>query len=47
MSTTPPPPSMTAAFHLQAVLSFAVSMLAVGLAIVHLPADPGSGRSSR
>jgi hypothetical protein len=39
-TTTPPTPPTTAAFFLQAVLSFGVSLLAVGLAIVYLPADP-------
>lgn len=40
MTSKPPPPAVTAAFHAQAVVSFAVSMFAVGLAIVYLPADP-------
>lgn len=40
MTSTTPPPPVTAAFHLQAVISFGVSMLAVGLAIAYLPADP-------
>ena len=39
-TTTPPTPPTTAAFFLQAVLSFGVSLLAVGLAVVYLPADP-------
>lgn len=39
--TTPRPASpTTAAFHLQAVLSFAVSILAVGVGLWYLPADP-------
>jgi hypothetical protein len=38
---TPAPTSRTsAAFHVQAILSFAVSLLAVGIAVVNLPADP-------
>ena len=38
---TPAPKSPTsAAFHVQAILSFAVSLLAVGIAVVNLPADP-------
>jgi hypothetical protein len=38
---TPTPQSTTtAAFHVQAVLSFAVSLVAVGIAVVNLPADP-------
>jgi hypothetical protein len=40
MTTTPPVPPTTAAFFAQAVISFAVSLLAVTLAIVYLPADP-------
>jgi hypothetical protein len=40
MTTTPPAPPTTAAFFAQAVISFAVSLLAVALAIVYLPADP-------
>lgn len=40
MTSTPPPASpTTAAFHLQAVLSFAVSLTAVAVAVVYLPAD--------
>ena len=35
-----PPPATTAAFHVQAIVSFAVSLAAVALAIVYLPADP-------
>jgi len=38
--STPPPSPTTAAFHVQAVLSFAVSLVAVGVAVVNLPADP-------
>lgn len=41
MTTTPPPPSpTTAAFHIQAVLSFGISLAALGLAVIYLPADP-------
>jgi hypothetical protein len=40
MATTPPPPPTTAAYFAQAVISFAVALLAVALAIVYLPADP-------
>lgn len=40
MTSTPPPVSpTTAAFHVQAVLSFAVSLSAVAVAVVFLPAD--------
>jgi hypothetical protein len=40
MPTTSPPASpTTAAFHIQAVLSFAISMTAVAVAVVYLPAD--------
>jgi len=38
-STTPAPPT-TAAFHLQAVLSFGVSLAAVIIGVLYLPADP-------
>ena len=40
MTTSPPAPPPTAAFHLQAVLSFAVSLVALGVALAYLPADP-------
>jgi hypothetical protein len=41
MTTTKAPPVPTsAAFAVQAAVSFAVSLVAVGFAIVHLPADP-------
>ena len=40
MTTTPPSSPTTAAFHVQAVISFAVSLVAVGMAVVYLPADP-------
>lgn len=41
MTTTQPPTSpTTAAFHVQAILSFAISLGAVGLAVIYLPADP-------
>lgn len=36
----PAPAATTTAFFVQAVLSFGVSLLAVGLAIAYLPADP-------
>ncbi|WP_214368251.1 YiaA/YiaB family inner membrane protein [Pseudonocardia sp. H11422] len=39
-SQTPPPATTTAAFHLQAVASFAISLAAVTIAIIYLPADP-------
>ncbi|QJY48697.1 YiaA/YiaB family inner membrane protein [Pseudonocardia broussonetiae] len=40
MTSTPPPVSpTTAAFHVQAVLSFAVSLSAVAVAVVFLAAD--------
>lgn len=40
MTTTPPPVSpTTAAFHIQAVLSFAISLSAVAVAVIYLPAD--------
>ncbi len=39
MTTKPPSPPTTAAFHLQAVISFGVSLLAVGLALWNMPAD--------
>lgn len=35
-----PQPVTTTAFHVQAILSFVVSLLAVGTAVVNLPADP-------
>ncbi len=38
MTPTPQSPT-TAAFHIQAVLSFAVSLTAVGVAVANLPAD--------
>jgi hypothetical protein len=38
--TTPPPPATTGAFFVQAVISFAASLLAVALGIAYLPADP-------
>jgi hypothetical protein len=40
MTTKPPSPATTAAFHLQAVLSFAVSLLAVGIALWNMRVDP-------
>jgi hypothetical protein len=38
--TTTPPQATTAAFHVQAMISFAVSLVAVGIAVAYLPADP-------
>ncbi|WP_300015665.1 YiaA/YiaB family inner membrane protein [Pseudonocardia sp.] len=41
MTTNPPPASpTTAAFHVQAILSFAVALCAVTVAVIYLPADP-------
>jgi hypothetical protein len=40
MEPKPPPAPTTTAFFVQAVLSFGVSLLALGLAIAYLPADP-------
>ena len=40
MTTTPPASPTTTAFLAQAVISFGISLLAVSLAIVYLPADP-------
>ncbi|GAA1328462.1 YiaA/YiaB family inner membrane protein [Pseudonocardia xinjiangensis] len=40
MTTTPPAAPTTVAFHVQAVISFGVSLVAVGLAVAYLPADP-------
>jgi hypothetical protein len=41
MPKTPPPIApTTAAFYLQATISFAVSLFAVGMGIAYLPADP-------
>ncbi len=41
MNTTQPPASPTsAAFHVQAILSFAISLCAVAVAVIYLPADP-------
>jgi hypothetical protein len=40
MTSTPPPTTTTtAAFHVQAIVSFAVSLLALGVAIWNLPTD--------
>lgn len=39
MNPTPQSPT-SAAFHVQAILSFAVSLTAVGIAVVNLPASP-------
>jgi hypothetical protein len=39
-STTTPNSGPTSAFYIQSVLSFAVSLAAVGIAIVCLPVDP-------
>lgn len=38
-STTPPVTPTTAAFHVQAMLSFGVSLVAMGIAIWNLPTD--------
>jgi hypothetical protein len=40
MSNAPRSTSTTTAFEVQAALSFAVSVLAIGLAIAFIPADP-------
>ena len=40
MTTKTPPPATSAAYHLQAVLSFGVSLPAVGLALWNMQADP-------
>ncbi len=40
MTTKPPPPATSAAYHLQAVISFGVSLAAVGLALWNMQADP-------
>lgn len=40
MTDAPRATQTTSAFELQAALSFAVSLLAIGLAIAFLPADP-------
>jgi hypothetical protein len=40
MTTTPPASPTTTAFFAQAVISFGISLLAVSIAIVYLPADP-------
>ncbi len=40
MNPSPPTAPSTAAFHVQAIISFAISMLAVGIALWNLPADP-------
>lgn len=40
MTSTPPPATTTtAAFHVQAIVSFGVSLLALGVAIWNLPTD--------
>ncbi len=39
MTTKPPSAPTTAAFYLQSVLSFAASLLAVGVALWNMPAD--------
>lgn len=40
MTSTPTPVSpTTAAFHIQAVLSFAIALTAVTVAVIYLPAD--------
>ena len=35
-----PAPATTAAFHIQAILSFGVSLAAVVIGVLYLPADP-------
>ncbi|OJY40468.1 YiaA/YiaB family inner membrane protein [Pseudonocardia sp. 73-21] len=40
MTTKPPSAPTTAAFHLQAVISFGLSLLAVAVALWNMPADP-------
>jgi hypothetical protein len=40
MTSPPTTPPTTAAFHVQAVISFAVSLAALGLAVAYLPVDP-------
>lgn len=40
MENTTPTSTTTAAFHVQAILSFALSLGAVSLAVLYLPADP-------
>lgn len=40
MTTKPPSAPTTAAFHLQAVISFGLSLLAVAVAVWNMPADP-------
>ena len=39
-SSQAPAPATTAAFHIQAVLSFGVSLAAVVVGVLYLPADP-------
>lgn len=39
-SSSAPAPSTTAAFHIQAILSFGVSLAAVIIGVLYLPADP-------
>lgn len=39
MSAQPPTPATTTAFFVQAILSFAISLLAVGIAVWNLPTD--------
>jgi hypothetical protein len=38
--TEPVKPTMTAAFYVQSIISFGVSLGSIALAIVYLPADP-------
>ncbi len=37
--TSPPGPTTSSAFHLQAILSFGISLSAVAVAVAYLPAD--------
>ena len=39
MDTPPPAAPTTAAFHIQAILSFGIALAAVAIAVVYLPAD--------
>jgi hypothetical protein len=39
-SSQAPAPATTAAFHIQAILSFGVSLAAVVVGVLYLPADP-------
>ncbi|MDN5915784.1 MAG: hypothetical protein L0I76_11850 [Pseudonocardia sp.] len=39
-NSSAPAPATTAAFHLQAAVSFAVALAAVAIGLLYLPADP-------